>query len=329
MELKEAVWRYKYHIAITVGTVLVVLLISAFTGVFEKIGGELLQTVLGILSVCILLAIVIQMQTMTGKINDTLNENGLKLDKIANTLERSRAGLTNISQGTHLTETVKAIAFGNANRQALREAVFEMLQAHDFDGAAELIDEIASIPEYAEMARQLHNQAQSYRTATDQERVGQLSDHIQKLIDDQQWPKASAQIEKMLRAYPDSQRAKQMRQKLIEKKGERKRILLAAWDDAVKRQDTDRSLEILRELDAYLTPAEALALQEAASDVFRTKLHNMGVQFSLAVSSKEWAQALEVGRQIIREFPNSKMATEIRTKLNVLTHNARSGEPSA
>ena len=45
----------------------------------------------------------------------------------------------------------------------------------------------------------------------------------------------------------------------------------------------------------YLTPNEALALQEAAKDVFRTKLHNLGVQFALAVSDKQWSNALEIG----------------------------------
>jgi hypothetical protein len=109
-----------------------------------------------------------------------------------------------------------------------------------------------------------------------------------------------------------------MRQKLLDKKEDRKKILLTAWDDAVKRQVTDRSLEILRELDMYLTPNEGLALQEAAKDVFRNKLHNLGVQFSLAVSGRQWDKALQTGRQITRDFPNSKMAEEIREKWDVL-----------
>ena len=117
---------------------------------------------------------------------------------------------------------------------------------------------------------------------------------------------------------PDSEQAKDMRQKLIDKKNERKKILLSAWDDAIKRQATDRSLEILRDLDQYLTPNEGIALQEAARDVFRTKLHNLGVRFSLAVSNKDWSTALITGRQIITEFPNSKMAGEIREKIEIL-----------
>jgi len=99
--------------------------------------------------------------------------------------------------------------------------------------------------------------------------------------------------------------------------------LLAAWDEAVKRQQTDRSLDILKELDFYLSPNEALALQEAARDVFRTKLHNLGVQFALAVAEKQWVNALDVGQQIINDFPNSKMSEEIRGKLSVLQQNVQ------
>jgi len=78
-------------------------------------------------------------------------------------------------------------------------------------------------------------------------------------------------------------------------------------------------------LDQYLTSSEGLALQEAAKDVFKTKLHNLGVQFSLAVSGKSWAKALQVGREIARNFPNSKIAGEIREKLSVLEQRAQQG----
>jgi hypothetical protein len=66
-----------------------------------------------------------------------------------------------------------------------------------------------------------------------------------------------------------------------------------------------------------------LALQEAARDVFRTKLHNLGVQFAIAVTEKQWAGALEVGQQIVNDFPNSKMSEEIRGKLDVLKQNVQ------
>jgi hypothetical protein len=109
-----------------------------------------------------------------------------------------------------------------------------------------------------------------------------------------------------------------LRRKLLIKREERKKVLLNAWDDAVNRRATDRSLEILKELDLYLTPQEAVTLQEAARDVFKDKLHNLGVQFSLAISGEQWDKALEIGRQIIHDFPNSRMSEEIREKMDVL-----------
>ena len=131
------------------------------------------------------------------------------------------------------------------------------------------------------------------------------------------------QIERLLALYPDSEQAKMMQHRLVEKKDQRKRELLDAWDRAVKKADTDHSLMILKELDLYLTPSEGLALQEAASEVFKNKLHNLGVQFALAVSDKHWEKALETGREIIRDFPNSRIADEIRTKQAILRELAK------
>jgi len=47
------------------------------------------------------------------------------------------------------------------------------------------------------------------------------------------------------------------------------------------------------------------------------------VQFSLAVSGRQWNQALATGRQIINNFPNSKMAEEIREKMDILEQKAQ------
>ena len=321
------VWRYKYYIATIAVVVLGVLLLSVFTGTFDKTGGPFFWTLLLLLAVFLLGGLLVVVSTSLKNISETMAANSAQLDKITSTLEKSRAGLAQINHSTHLSEAAKAIAFRDSNRQALREAVFEKLQAHDFEGALEIIDEIRACRDFPQLADHLLAQCESYRSATDQERVTQVIAHLEKLIEDMQWPKASAHIEKLIRDNPASDKAREMRQRLVDKKQERKRILLAAWDDAVTRQDTDRSLEILRELDSYLTPKQALALQEAASDVFRTKLHNLGVQFSLALSEHQWARAINIGKQIIRDFPNSRMSGEIRSSMDKLQQKATTSTP--
>ena len=313
-------WRFRWHLIITA---IVLVLLAVSTNIPGTSGARLIPLLVWWLGPLALLIVVITMLLKVFKIAETSAENGAKLDKIAETLEKNRPVLAQISQNTRLSETAKAIAFRDADRQSLREAVFDKLQQQDFDTTYEIIDEIAGSTEYRKLAEQLRADADKYRDATDQERTNQVIALIEKVLEDHQWAKASAQIERLIRAYPDSEKAKTMRQKLLDKKEERKKILLNAWDDAVKRQATDRSLEILRELDLYLTPNEGLALQEAARDVFRNKLHNLGVQFSLAVSGKQWDQALVTGQQIIHGFPNSKMAEEIREKIDILKQKAQ------
>lgn len=314
--------QFKWYIIIIYIALVAVVLLTFLTNIFRTSqAGSVPQLVWLLVALVVLLSLVL-MLSKTFKIFDSLAGNGTKLEKITAALEKNRSLLAQINQNTRLSEAAKAIACRDADTQTLREVVFDRLQQQDFDTAYEIVDEIARSTGYQELAKQLRAEADRYRDATDAERMNQVIAHIEKLFESFEWAKASALIERLIKAYPDSEKAKAMRQKLIDKKEERKKILLNAWDDAVKRQATDRSLEILRELDMYLTPNEGLALQEAARDVFRTKLHNLGVQFSLAVSGKQWTRALEIGRQIMRGFPNSRMAGEIREKWDILKQRA-------
>jgi hypothetical protein len=313
--------RFKWHIVVIGVAVAVVVILTLFTDVFQSAESNLLPQLVLVLGVLVALSALLAMLSRLFKILDALRDNSAKLEAVADALEKISTGLTQINHSTRVSETVKAIAFRDADRQSLREAVFDKLQQQEFDAAQEIIDEIANRSEYSELAEQLRAQVEQYHTATDQERINQAIEHIERLLDNCHWARAGAQIEGLVKVYPDSEKAKSMRHILFDKKQERKKILLAAWDDAVQQQETDRSLEILKELDLYLTPNEGLALQEAARDIFRTKLHNLGVQFSIAVTEKQWTGALNIGQQIIKDFPNSRMSEEIRGKLDVLEQN--------
>ena len=316
-------WRFKWHIVVICVAVAIVIILTFFTDLFQPSETNLLRQLVFLLGALVFLSALLTMLSRVIKILDALRDNSSKLEELTGALEKIHTGLKQINHSTRISETAKAIAFRDSDRQSLREAVFEKLQMQDFDAANDIINEIATRSEYQELAEQLRIQAEQYRNANDQERLNQIIAHIEKLLVECQWSRASAQIEGLIRNYPESEQAKTMRQVLYDKKQERKKILLAAWDDAITHQETDRSLDILKELDQYLTPNEALALQEAASDVFRTKLHNLGVQFSISVTEKRWTDALDIGQQIINNFPNSKMSEEIRAKLHVLKQNVQ------
>lgn len=314
-------WQFKWHIIVICIALGLVLLLALFTRIFENTAA-LRNSVFLIGSLIFLGALLAVLSRTTGIVN-TLRENSVKMEEAAKALEHIQAGLMQINQSTRISESVKAIAFREDDRQSLRNAVLERVKQNDFEAAYEIIDEISHHVGYRPLADELRQDVDSYRNATEEERIDQSITDIEALFKKCQWPKASIRIETLIRMYPQSEKARAMRQQLIDRKDERKKILLAAWDDAIQQQDTDRSLEILKDLDMYLTANEGLALQEAAKDVFKTKLHNMGVQFSMAVSDRQWETALDVGQQIVRDFPNSRMAEEIRTKIDVLRQNVQ------
>jgi hypothetical protein len=303
-------------------TIIAIVVLVVVANVYKiKLAEEILPAVWVFLAILFIGTLLVILMTQL-KILDSVEENGPKVEKVADELEKIREIVRQVNQGTRLSEAAKTIAFRDADAQVLREVVFEKLQQKDFDTAYEIVDEITHRIGNTKLAEQLHVQADKYRDSNEAERMLQSITHIEKLLEEHQWAKASTQVELLIREYPGQDKAMAMRQRLVDKKEERKKVLLNAWDDAVKRQLTDRSLEILRDLDQYLTPNEGLALQEAARDVFRNKLHNLGVQFSLAVSGRQWTKALETGMEITRDFPNSRMAEEIRGKIDILKKHA-------
>jgi uncharacterized membrane protein len=315
--------QFKWHTILIVAAVaaVVLLLLVVFTKLFENTAA--VRDFMFMVGSLVSLGALITMLSQVSGIVNTLRDNSAKMEEAAKSLENIHLGLQQINHSTRVSEVVKTIAFRDEERESLREAVFDKLKEMDFNGAYEIVDEISGHAGYRSLAEQLRREVDQYRDATEDERLDQSIAHIEELFESAQWAKASVQIESLIRTHPSSEKAKDMRQQLVDRKEQHKRSLLSAWDNAIKRQETDRSLEILRELDMYLTPNEALALQEAAKDVFRSKLHNLGVQFAMAISDKQWSDALDVGQQIIRDFPNSRMSSEIREKIHVLQQNVQ------
>jgi hypothetical protein len=260
---------------------------------------------------------------LLGEIFRSTRDTGVKLDNLAEILVRNNNLLTQVTQAVHLSDAAKEIVFQQTEQMQLGDAALSKLHQHDFDAAAAMIAAMEQSSRYSELGAKLRKMAEKYRAATEEGRVQQIIAHVEQLMDQAAWSQAALQIENLLKMFPYSDKAKSMSSRLRERKDMRKGELLCEWDRAVLAKDTDRSLDILKELDQYLTPSEALALQESASTVFRTKLHNLGVQFTMAVTERKWADAFETGRRIVQDFPNSRMANEIRSRLDILRDHAR------
>lgn len=262
------------------------------------------------------------------EIVESLKVNGERLDNLIEMQSRGDNLLRQISQAGRLSDTAKEIVYRDVEQMELGEATLTKLHQHDFNDAESMMGAMAKHPKYQDLAQRLRKMSEKYHSATEDGRVNQIIQHINDLFDQHLWIQATAQIENLIHNFPYSDKAKTMPTQLQIRKDRHKRELLADWDQAVRNKDTDRGLEILKELDLYLTPSEALALQESASTVFKTKLHNLGVEFSVAVTEQDWKKASQTGKEIVQQFPNSRMAAEIRSKMDILQERAKQEKKS-
>ena len=59
-----------------------------------------------------------------------------------------------------------------------------------------------------------------------------------------------------------------------------------------------------------------------AEGVVGKRRETLGAQFKLAVNDRRWVEAARVGETIIAEFPNAKMAEEVRSMIDILRSRA-------
>jgi len=53
---------------------------------------------------------------------------------------------------------------------------------------------------------------------------------------------------------------------------------------------------------------------------------DLGVQFKLLLQDHQWQEAIDVGEQIVRDFPNTRMAQEVREVMDTLKQRVAAGE---
>jgi len=232
-----------------------------------------------------------------------------------------------MADNSQISDNARSLTNREKELEALRQAIREEMYSGDLEAASYLVDQMEQRFGYAQEAKDLRAEMASVREMTIEEKINEAVSHIERLMDDSKWQRASQEMERLMKLFPRHERVTALPAELNRRREARKQALLAQWNTAVQREETDRGITILTELDQYLTPQEARALSDSARHVFKARLVNLGVQFSLAVQEQRWRDALDIGVQIREEFPNSRMAKEVAAKIEVLRMRAGFGGP--
>ncbi|HUU59023.1 MAG TPA: hypothetical protein VMZ50_05730 [Phycisphaerae bacterium] len=253
---------------------------------------------------------------------------------VAARLGRIESLLTNQAESTGkladlatLSDRAKSLVYRDREVEAFREIIQEDLMRQDYDTAEILIENMEKNG-YADEAARLRREVQAFRKASMEEKIDAAVLRIQQIISRRNWAQALRESQRILRIFPENPKIASLPGRIEAARTKHKRSLLQEYGEAIRKNDIDHGIELLRELDRYLSPQEAAALEESARGVFRAKLHNLGVQFAISVTDEQWAAAVATGEEIIREFPNTRMAQEVREKMDLLRSRAQPGDSS-
>ncbi len=227
-----------------------------------------------------------------------------------------------ISDRMLLSDTAKRIAYRQEDVNALREAITDDITRKDFDAALVLVQEMSQTFGYREEAEEFREQIMSARSTVIDARITVLLQRLDQIIAAHDFPQALSDALKIKRIYPENLRVAQVDEYVRKAQEAYKQQIERDFLAAAQKDDVDGAIALLTELDSYLTEREAEPFREVARGVIGKKRDNLGVQFKMAVHDKEWLKSIRVGEQIIRDFPNTRMAEEVRERIDLLRERA-------
>jgi len=241
-----------------------------------------------------------------------------RLDRIETLIQNQVESTQELIRLTSLSDPIKSVVYRERELEAMRDAFHDVLVRQEYEAAAALIQSVEAQAGYAREAEQMRKELAESRKATVQEKIEAAISRVNGIIKQNDWSRALRATQRLLQMFPDNPKVSALPERIQAARTKQKRRILQAYGEAVRKNDVDLSVALLQELDQYLAPQEAAALQESARGVLRARLHNLGVQFALSVTDERWTEAVTVGEEIIREYPNSRMAHEVGEKMDRL-----------
>ncbi len=272
-------------------------------------------------------AVLLSLAAIVSLLRRTLEHHQAQIDawhSSQDSRRRCEGLLQQISENILISDAAKEVVYRSRDRELMKNAIQEDIDQQDWEAAYRLLEQMQSRFGYSREAAQFRRLVDSNRSRAIKAVIEETRLQVDSLCATTNWDEAQRLLDDLAGQFPNSSEVKQMAQQRVEqKRAEYKEHLLADWNQALENEQIDHGIELLQKLDEYLSPAEAAELKESARGIFQAKLQSLGAVFSVAVSEQKWNRALEVGQELISEFPNSRMAEEVKGKLDILQQRAQ------
>lgn len=232
------------------------------------------------------------------------------------------AHLKTLNDRILISDQAKRLAYRDKDREALRQVITEDIRLEDYEAAMALVNELGETYGYREDAEEFHQQIVEAHAAKRNLMIQQAVVRIDEICDRHEWDLAHHEVARLARLYPDFEKIKELPTRIKLARERHKAELEREFLTAAEREDLDKAMELLHEMDHYLSLTEAAPYIEIARGVITKEKENLGVRYKMAIQDKDWVAALAVGDKIIEEFPNSMFAEEVRTLVDTLRERA-------
>jgi hypothetical protein len=248
------------------------------------------------------------------------------LGNLSERLQQMSVLLNVVTENQLISDRAKAVAYREKDRDAVRRAVREEIGRQDWEAALALVNDVDNVFGYKAEAERFREEIAAKRHDVVSRQINEQMAIVDRYTTGEAWGQAFQEAQRIMGLFPSEPTVMRLPEEIESRRQARKKALLDQWHDAVGKHDVDGSIDILKHLDLYLTPAEAESMQETARGVFKEKIILLRTQFAMAVQDRRWAEAIKLGDNIVSEFPNSRMAQEVREKMDMLRQRAGGGE---
>jgi tetratricopeptide (TPR) repeat protein len=236
---------------------------------------------------------------------------GVSSEPLGRQMEELARAMEQLAEQGSLSDDARRVLNRRRDRELLRRAIEEDINAEDWDAAMVLVKELAERFGYRMDAEEFRGRIEQARFDTVQRKVSQELAQLDSLIRALRWEEALREAARIVRLYPDSPRVEGLRHQVEHARRLYKTDLERRFLNAAEVSKVDEAMALLKELDSYLTEAEAEPYREVARTVIAKARDQMGAQFRQAVQERQWGKAQQYGEQIMAQFPNSRMAQEV------------------
>ncbi len=240
----------------------------------------------------------------------------IELDRIRTQIRTLGETMNTLNETIVLSDDARRVINRRKERELLCKAIEEDIKLEDWDASLVLVRELAERFGYRIEAEQFRTRIDSARAKTHDRAVHEAIRGLDDLIAEHSWEQALSEAARISRVFHDAPQVDGLRHRVISARDRYKENIERRFLQAAKEEEIEVAMDLLREMDHLLSEHEAEQFREVARGVIGKARDNLGVQFKMAVHDRAWNDAAVVGERIIEEFPNTRMASEVRSMID-------------